>query len=193
MQLTDRQQEIVNTATDIIARQGIQELTIKNLSKRIGISEPALYRHFENKHAILVAVLDYFGEWSRCAVADIAQSSMSPEEKLRELFRRHAKRFIESPATSGVIFAEEIFKNEPALADSIVHIMGAADAAVHEILEEGIATGTFRTDVPVEHLAAAVLGSLRLLVTRWRLSNYDFDLYKQGEELATSLVRMVST
>ena len=192
VQFTERQQEIVDAAVDIIARQGIQELTIKKLSQRIGISEPALYRHFENKHAILVAILEFFGEWSRCAVADIAESPMSPEEKLRQVFRRHTKRFIESPATSGVVFAEEIFKNEPALAESTVRIMGVAQATVHGILEEGIAAGTFRADVPVEHLAAAVLGSLRLLVIRWRLSDYQFDLYEQGEELATSLVSMVS-
>ena len=117
---------------------------------------------------------------------------MSPDEKLRQVFRRHTQRFIESPATSGVVFAEEIFKNEPALAESTVRIMGVSQATVHGILEEGIAAGTFRADVPVEHLAAAVLGSLRLLVTRRRLSGYAFDLHQEGEQLADSVVALVS-
>jgi len=192
VQLTDRQHEIVAAAIDIIARRGIQELTIKNLSKRIGISEPALYRHFENKHAILVAILEHFGEWSQCALADIGESHLPPEEKLREVFRRHTRRFAESPSTSGVVFAEEIFKNEPALAQSVVRIMGVAQTAVHEILQEGIAAGVFRSEIPVEHLAVTVLGSLRLLVTRWRLSGYAFDLREQGQQLADSVVALVS-
>ncbi|NLB03802.1 MAG: TetR/AcrR family transcriptional regulator, partial [Bacteroidales bacterium] len=58
---TPRQTEIVETALNLINENGIQGLTIKNLSKKIGISEPAIYRHFENKIEILLAVLDTFG------------------------------------------------------------------------------------------------------------------------------------
>ena len=191
MQLTDRQHEIVDAAVDIIARQGIQELTIKKLSKRIGISEPALYRHFENKHAILVAILEFFGEWSRCAVADIGESRSPPEEKLREVFRRHTRRFAESPSTSGVVFAEEIFKNEPALAQSVVRIMGVAQTAVHGILKRGSRPECFAPRYRWS-TSRTVLGSLRLLVTRWRLSGYAFDLREQGQQLADSVVALVS-
>ncbi|MBN1948990.1 MAG: helix-turn-helix transcriptional regulator, partial [Candidatus Cloacimonetes bacterium] len=58
--LSERQQQIVNTAIRIIAGQGIQHLTTKNLAGAIGISEAALYRHFSSKHEILLAVLDAF-------------------------------------------------------------------------------------------------------------------------------------
>ena len=192
MQLTDRQQEIVDTAIDIIARRGIQELTIKNLSGRIGISEPALYRHFENKHAILVAILDSFAEWSTKTLSEIADSNLAPADKVVEVFRRHTARFVESPATSGVLFAEEIFKNEPALAERVMQIMRVAQNSVHRILEEGMEAGVFRRDVSIEHLAVTSLGSLRLLVTRWRLRGYDFDLHEQGTRLAESVVKLLS-
>ena len=58
--LTERQKEIVKTSIDIISDRGIQNLTIKNLSKKIGISEPAIYRHFKNKMEILLSVLSRF-------------------------------------------------------------------------------------------------------------------------------------
>ncbi|MGC9375649.1 MAG: TetR/AcrR family transcriptional regulator, partial [Bacteroidales bacterium] len=41
---SERQKEILTTAVEIIAAKGIQGLTIKNLSKEIGISEAAIYR-----------------------------------------------------------------------------------------------------------------------------------------------------
>ena len=53
---TERQQEIINVALKLINEKGIQGLTMKNLSKEIGISEPAIYRHFENKIEILLAI-----------------------------------------------------------------------------------------------------------------------------------------
>ncbi len=192
MNTTDRQQEIMDTAIAIIAEEGIQKLTTKELSRRIGISEPALYRHFENKLAILVAILEHFSQWSRIVLWEIVESDRSPEDKIRELFRRHTRRFVESPATSAVLFSEEIFKNHPELVESMTGIMGAAEGYVRHILEEGIAAGRLRSDVPLEHLAMVTLGALRLLVTRWRLNDYGFDLEAEGARLADSVVAMVA-
>ncbi|MEA1972657.1 MAG: TetR/AcrR family transcriptional regulator, partial [Candidatus Cloacimonadota bacterium] len=58
--LSERQQQIVVTAIKLIANKGIQNLTTKNIANEIGISEPALYRHFDNKLEILKAVITYF-------------------------------------------------------------------------------------------------------------------------------------
>jgi len=58
--ITERQQEIINASLELIAESGIQSLTIKNLAKKIGFAESALYRHYENKVQILLAILDYF-------------------------------------------------------------------------------------------------------------------------------------
>lgn len=191
--MTDRQQEIVDAAIAIIAEDGIQRLTTKELSRRIGITEPALYRHFENKLAILVAILEHFAEWSAATLRRIVESDLTPDEKIRELFRRHTTRFMESPASSGVLFAEEIFKDPRELSDAVMRTMGVAEGYVRQILEEGITAGAFRRDVPLEHLALTTMGSLRLLVTRWRLGRYHFNLFDEGMRLADSLVLQIST
>ncbi len=47
---TVRQKQIIQESIQLIADKGIQGLTIKNISKSIGISEPAIYRHFDNKN-----------------------------------------------------------------------------------------------------------------------------------------------
>ena len=56
--LTERQEEIIETALELIDSDGIQGLTIKNLSKNIGISEPAIYRHFDSKIHILNTIFE---------------------------------------------------------------------------------------------------------------------------------------
>lgn len=51
---TERQQEIIDVALKLINNKGIQGLTMKYRSRDIGISEPAIYRHFETqKHPSL--------------------------------------------------------------------------------------------------------------------------------------------
>ena len=59
-EMSDRQKEIIDVSLELIAEKGIQGLTIKNLAKKIGFSESATYRHYENKTQILIAVLDFF-------------------------------------------------------------------------------------------------------------------------------------
>ena len=60
--LTVRQQEIVEKSIRLISEKGIQGFTIKNLAKSVGISEPAIYRHFESKIEILITILNQFVE-----------------------------------------------------------------------------------------------------------------------------------
>ena len=60
IEFTSRQIEIIKASGYIISKFGLKELTIKNIAKHLGITEPAIYRHFENKEKIILGVLDYF-------------------------------------------------------------------------------------------------------------------------------------
>ncbi|MBL6964026.1 MAG: helix-turn-helix transcriptional regulator, partial [Candidatus Marinimicrobia bacterium] len=51
---TERQDQIIQESIQLIAEKGIQGLTIKNISKAIGITEPAIYRHFDSKNDIIL-------------------------------------------------------------------------------------------------------------------------------------------
>ena len=44
----------MEAATNRISKYGIQNLTIKTLAEDMGLSEPALYRHFKVKNEILL-------------------------------------------------------------------------------------------------------------------------------------------
>jgi len=53
-----RKQQIINEATRLFSRMGYDRVTVKQLGEICGITEPAIYRHFESKDAIYDAVLD---------------------------------------------------------------------------------------------------------------------------------------
>jgi len=59
---TDKQNEIIHAAIELVSDIGIQRLTIKNLSKKIGMVEGAIYRHFDSKIDILLGILEIFKE-----------------------------------------------------------------------------------------------------------------------------------
>ena len=57
-EMHDRRDQILKEAKGLFSRQGFDRVTIKQLADACGITEPALYRHFDSKEAIYDAVLE---------------------------------------------------------------------------------------------------------------------------------------
>ena len=91
---TERQQEIISTALDLISEKGIQGLTIKNLSKKLGITEPAIYRHFENKIQILIALLDLLKKNTSVIFEAELNSDETAVRKVERLFEKPKQYWI---------------------------------------------------------------------------------------------------
>ena len=185
--LTERQQEIIDKSIDIIANKGIQGLTIKNLSKEIGVSEPAIYRHFESKTDILLAILANFQEMSSFMNTAIKEMNDTAIGKIEFMFNKIIDIFTQEPSHISVVFSEEIFKNEKILKEKIVEIMNLKEKAVEDIILEGQNKGEIRNDIDNKTLALIVIGALRFRVKQWDLRNKHTNLQKEGQELITGL------
>ncbi len=121
--LSDRQQQIIEESINIIDEKGIQGLTIKNLSKAIGISEPGIYRHFESKTEILLTILNNFKDMAIVLSGLMKDFEGTTIEKITFMFSRMLDLFSETPSLVSVIFSEEIFKNEELLKLKITEVL----------------------------------------------------------------------
>jgi len=186
-QLSFRQQEILDKSIILISNKGIQGFTIKNLSKSVGISEPALYRHFESKTEILETILGQFEELADFFANMIEESNMPAKEKISFMFEKMVDIFINNPAIISIIFSEEIFKNDDHLKEIIVRIMNINEKTVENIILSGQNTAEIRDDIDEKTMALVVMGALRLMVKRWDLNDRVFDLKKEGLKLIDSL------
>ncbi len=100
----------MEAATNRISKFGIQNLTIKTLAEDIGLSEPALYRHFKSENQILWSLLEYFKTEMKNRIQSIPfKPSTSEADKLRAIFNSQLQTFVNKPAIVSVIFAESIF------------------------------------------------------------------------------------
>lgn len=191
LEMSDRQKQIIEVSLELIAERGIQGLTIKNLAKKIGFSESAIYRHYENKIQILVAILNYFKENTERLFAEELNSDEDAISKINHLFLNQFKVFTQSPSLVAVIFSEELFRNESMLVERVSEIMNNNFNVLIQIIKAGQEKGELRTDVEAEHLAVVVMGALRLFVKQWQISNNSFDLIKKGNELSISIKIML--
>lgn len=190
-QLTKRQNEIIDVSIKLIADKGIQNLTIKNISEMMGISEPALYRHFKNKHEILTTLLDTFEDKFNEIIEKINTLEITSIEKLQEFFLLRCEKIAQNPDVAKVIFSEEIFQNEKLLSEKVYSIMKKNQSAIALIIEDAQIKNELRTDLPKEHISMIILGSLRLLITRWRLTEQSFDLVDESKSIWNSLLKLI--
>ena len=190
---TDRQMEIINAAIDLIADNGIQKMTIKNLALKIGFAEGAIYRHFNSKMEILLGILTMFKDNKNSALSQM-QSSTNTDAltKLQMLFQERFAHFNANPAIAAVIFSEEIFQNDKRLSKEVFRIMQESQDIVRSVIENGQKTGQMRTDISAKQLSLLITGALRLIVTQWRLSGFAFDLQKEGRQLWKSIKQIVT-
>ena len=190
--LTERQTQIIDESINLIAKKGIQGFTIKNLSNAIGISEPAIYRHFDSKVNILVAILDNFVDQANFLSAKMSESNMTALQKITFMVEKMIDMFVKSPPMVSVIFSEEIFKNEEILKNKIVKILNKNEETIEQIISNGQKNNEIRSDINVKCSALFVMGSLRLLVKRWDLNNYNFKLKKEGKILIESIHKILT-
>ena len=150
-EITERQQEIINVSIELIAESGIQSLTIKNLAKKIGFAESAIYRHYENKVQILLAILDFFRQSTEHLFTNQLNSTDNAIVRIENLFQNHFNKFSVSPSLVSVIFSEEIFRNEVELTEKVKEIMSRNATILTAIIETGQKNDEIRTDIEASH------------------------------------------
>ena len=66
----DTRSRIVAAARAAFERHGLEGLSLRDIAREVGITPMAIYRHFENKQALVEAlVLDALAAWSAIATA----------------------------------------------------------------------------------------------------------------------------
>ncbi len=188
---SDRQIQIIDKSVEIIATKGIQGLTIKNLSKEIGISEAAIYRHFESKTDILLAIIKKLDRMSSFII-DNLDDTISSLDKIEFLFLNIIKIFSKEPHHIAVVFSEVLFKNDEILKTTIVGIMSKKESIIEKIILNGQNAGEIRNDIDNKTLAMIVMGSLRYMIKLWDLTNNHENLLEKGQKIVDGLKLMLT-
>lgn len=191
-EFTDRQVEIMEAATLRISKFGIQNLTIKTLAEDIGLSEPALYRHFKSKNEILWSLLEYFkSEMSNRIQSLPFKPSDSESDKLRAIFNSQLKTFVNKPAIVSVIFAESIFHYEENLSLKVVEIMDMMQDVVKANIKKGQELEQYNKLISASTLTTILMGGIRMTVLKWKLSGHKSNLVKEGKAVLDGILKMI--
>jgi len=85
----DRRRELLRAAARLIAERGFPGVRLEDLGSAVGISGPAVYRHFPNKDALLVELLTDISERLLAGGTDVVERVPDPRRALEELVDFH--------------------------------------------------------------------------------------------------------
>lgn len=189
--LTERQNQILDSTLSLISEGGIQAVTIKNLSSKIGVVESAIYRHFRNKSEILEALLIRFNDQSSKMLDRLKEIESSGLKLLERFILMRFKKIADDPANIAFIFSEKYFLNDIVLQNRINDNMDFIQKGLIEIIQSAQNNGEIRKDIDAHYLSQIIMGSIRFTATKWRLSNYSFNLFDEGKDVWNTIKKMI--
>lgn len=93
-----RREQILAAAAELFARSGFHGVGIDDIGAAVGISGPALYRHFRSKDAMLGEMLTSISEFLLTGGQRTLDVTPEPERALPELVRFHVDFALDNPA-----------------------------------------------------------------------------------------------
>lgn len=193
MKISDRQLEIIEAAGRILTSSGVSGLTIKNLAKEMNFSESALYRHFSSKEEIIVAMLGYLAENMDERYRHALKEDLSPIEKLSVLFQNQFAFFKKNPHFVVAVFSDGLMEESQRINESIWNIMAIKMKHLMPLVIDGQQKGVFTNSITSEELIHIIMGTFRLLMFKWRIADFQFDIERNGNNMIQSLLTIIKS
>lgn len=164
--MSERQKDIVHAALTIIGEEGMGKLTIRNVARRVGFSEPAVYRHFSDKTNLLAVMLEYVSDMMGKHFAEARSGEGGGREVLGRFLRRMFVEFAELPALVPLLFTDELLHQDPKLEQRVQSTVETQLSRMVGLVVSLQKSGEWRSDIDPDDAATMILGTIRLSVVR---------------------------
>ncbi len=191
MEIKKRQLEIIEAAGEILTESGLAGLTTKNLAAKMGFAESALYRHFKNKEEIIVTMLQYLAADMDKRLTGCIVKLDNPVEKLKAVFNNQFDFFEKHPHFLVAVFSEGLLEESKKINTAITQIMATKRKHLLPIIKQGQQEGIIETSASAEDILHIIMGSFRLHMLQWRMTDFSFDVKQKGNKLMTSILLLI--
>lgn len=191
MEIKVRQLEIIEAAGEILTESGLAGLTTKNLAAKMGFAESALYRHFKGKEEIIVTMLQYLAADMDKRLTGCVAKLDDPVEKIKAVFNNQFDFFQKHPHFLVAVFSDGLLAESKKVNAAIMHIMATKRKHLLPIIKQGQLEGVFETSAPAEDLLHIIMGSFRLHILQWRMTDFSFDVKQKGNKLMVSILTLI--
>lgn len=177
---------ILATAVRLFGENGYTGTTMRDIAKAVGLLPGSLYAHIDSKEALLLEIVGSGINRFLAILALVESSTESADQRLRVAINAHLAAVAEDPARTLVIFHQWRFLTDANRARAIDMRRQYAQA-FKQIIEDGIKSGVFRSDLNVRVAVFSVLGALNW-ASEWYSAKGVMKADELGEAFADTLL-----
>lgn len=181
----ERKAEIVRATLALADTVGPDRLTTEAIAREVGISQPAVFRHFATKQALWAAVAEALGASMRARWQAAVEAHADPLDRMRALVEAQLGLIEATPAITAILFSRELHAQNAPLREAFLALMLQFHATLRAALDEAAATGRLRPGVAPADAASLLIALVPGLAVRWSLSGKAFPLTREGLRLFT--------
>jgi AcrR family transcriptional regulator len=163
---SDRRGELLTLAARMFAERGLKATTVRDIADAAGILSGSLYHHFDSKESMVDEILRGFLDELFARYREIAKQGYRPREALErivvvsfEAIESHRDAVAIYQAEAAHLLDEERFGYIPERLQEF-------RALWHTVLRDGVADGSFRSDLDVD-LAYRFMRDTVWVAVRW--------------------------
>lgn len=185
--LVHRKDSIVMTAIDVMNEFGVQAISTKEVAKREGVTESAIFKHYPKKMDLIASVLEVYSKYDNDIYNTLKTMDLKPKEAMLYFFELFTSYYESYPAITSITPAFDGLRYHIELEYKIQEIIKDRVQCIKYFIEEGQKCGDIRKDLDKSILADVIIGTFDNICVKWRMTGYSFSL----RERSLSAIEMI--
>jgi len=186
----DRKRQIIKSTVEIMSEAGVAGATTARIAADVGVSEPALYRHFKNKQGMLLAALDDISARLIVHTVSAAEGEDDVVMQLRLMSAAFYDFVMSNPEETRVLFEVVSAVRGADMRTAVRERFAQLLAVIEAVLIDGVDRGALREDLDVSLAAWEILS---LGVTLYFASTLGLEDVLTKEKALTAVERLLES
>jgi len=179
----ERKTQIVAAVLRLADEIGPDRLSTTDVARAIGLSQPAIFRHFPTKNELWLAVAEDIAEQLKAAWTTAETLATGPNDRLKALIEAQLSAIAHTPALPSILFSRELQVENPGLRNVFREILGAYQGRLVSAIRDQQASGDLQGDESPEDIAILLTSLVQGVAIRWTLGARGFSLVDEGVRL----------
>ena len=179
----ERKTQIVAAVLRLADEIGPDRLSTTDVARAIGLSQPAIFRHFPTKNELWLAVAEDIAEQLKAAWTTAETLATGPNDRLKALIEAQLSAIAHAPALPSILFSRELQVENPGLRNVFREILGAYQGRLVSAIRDQQASGDLQGDESPEDIAILLTSLVQGVAIRWTLGARGFSLVDEGVRL----------
>jgi len=142
--MTDLKPRILECACDLYLDEGFRGFSMRKLARNLGVTAPALYRHFESREDLLIEVI-LEGYRTQVHYLYAALAGADPGERLSRAGMGYLEFALQHPRYYGMLYAWADFMGLEDLPDAMAEQIASVKQFWHDRVRECMVADVIRT------------------------------------------------